>query len=278
MSGSVRELSFRDVDGLGFAAAEGVLSARAMPLFAARRLGPVLEAAHLSAAGLLPRHSWRVMSASIEGLLAALGDKQGFWSGPGNSEETGFVRTAPWGEGYDTRLTTLLMRAKRAGQQVSGLSAQVSGQLAGAMGELETNIHEHAMSPETGIVAYRAEAGAFEFVVADQGVGMLASLRRNADFAGLTDAGVALRAALTEGVSRYGKGSGRGFGFRPIFTGLMDLYAELRFRSGDHAVTMDGVSPALATARISQKAPLAGFFASVRCHGRPVGGAVDRAG
>lgn len=247
-----------------------------MRSFAARRLGPVLEATHLSAGGLLPTHPWRAMSASVAGLLAALDDKHGFWSGPGDLEETGFVRTERWGERYETRLTTLLMRAKRAGQRVSGLSAQVSGQLAGAMGELESNIHEHAESPETGVVAYRAEADAFEFVVADQGVGILASLRTNAEYAGLADAGVALRAALTEGVSRHGTGSGRGFGFKPIFTGLMDLYAELRFRSGDHAVTMDGIGPVVATARTSEKAPLMGFFASVRCHGRPVGGEVGR--
>ena len=211
MSGEARELSFGDVDGLGFAATEGRLRSCAMRSFAARRLGPLLEAAHLSAAGLLPRHPWRATSASVAGLVAALDDKHGFWSGPGDSEETGFVRTERWGERYDTRLTSLLMRAKRAGQLVSGLSAQVSGQLAAAMGELESNIHDHAESPETGVVAYRAEAGAFEFVVSDRGVGILASLRRNAEYAGLADAGVALRAALTEGVSRYGRGSGRGF-------------------------------------------------------------------
>ena len=87
----------------------------------------------------------------------------------------------------------LLMRAKQAGQRVSGLSAQVCAQLAAAMGELESNVHEHAESPETGVVAYRAEAGTFEFVVSDQGVGILESLRSNAEYARLADEGVALR-------------------------------------------------------------------------------------
>ena len=272
MSLTTRELSFGDVDGLSFAAVDGGLRSDAMRSFRVRRLGPVLEAAHLTSAGLLPRHPWRAMSASVSELVAALSGQEGFWSGPGDSEETGFVRTERWGKRYDTRLTALLMRAKRAGQRISGLSAQVSGQLAGAMGELESNIHEHAESPETGVVAYRAEAGAFEFVVSDRGMGILASLRSSPEYAELADGGVALRAALTEGVSRYGTGTGRGFGFKPIFAGLMDLYGELRFRSGDHAVTMDGIGPGVATARISQKAPLKGFFASVRCHGRPVYG------
>lgn len=257
---------------MSFAAADGELPSDVMRPFGARRLGPVLEATHLASVGLLPRHSWRAMSDSVAGLLAALDGQAGFWSGPGEMEETGFVRTERWGERYDTKLTALLMRAKGAGQRVSGLSAQVSGQLAGAMGELESNIHEHAGNPETGVVAYRAEAGAFEFVVSDCGVGILASLRSNHEYAGLADAGVALRAALTEGVSRHGTGTGRGFGFKPLFAGLMDLYGELRFRSDDHAVMMDGISPEVATARISQKALLRGFFASVRCHERPMRG------
>ena len=177
MSGKARELSFGDVEGLSFATADGELRSDAMRSFRARRLGPMLEAAHLASAGLLPRYPWRAMPASVSGLVAALGGRDGFWSGPGDSGETGFVRTERWGERYDTRLMALLMRAKRAGQRISGLSAQVPGQLAGAMGELESNIHEHAGSPETGVVAYRAEAGAFEFVVSDRGVGILASLR-----------------------------------------------------------------------------------------------------
>ena len=95
---------------------------------------------------------------------------------------------------------------------------------------------------------------------------VLRSLRRNAAYAGLQDEGKALEAAMTDGVSRYGPNNNRGYGFRPIFTGLANLHGELRFRSGDHAITMDGTSPALTTSRISQKAPLDGFFASVRCH------------
>ena len=269
MSDKVRELSFRAVDGLSFAATEGRLRSDGMRSFTARQLGPMLEVLHLSATGILQPYPWRTMSASVAELVAALSGRDQFWSGQGNAEETGFIRTKRLSQLYDNRLTTLLMRAKRAGQRISGLSAQVSGQLVGAMGELESNIHEHAESPVSGVVAYRAEADAFEFVVSDRGVGVLASLRRNTEYAGLVDSGVALRAALTEGVSRYGAGSERGFGFKPIFTGLMDLYGELRFRSGDHALMMNGVAPTVATARVSQKAPLRGFFASVRCHSRP---------
>ncbi len=161
------------------------------------------------------------------------------------------------------------MKAKRAGQDVSGLSAAVSGQLVAAMEELENNIHEHADAPDTGIIAHRAEPGAFEFVVADRGIGVLRSLRRCAAYAALPDEGKALEAALTDGVSRHGPDSNHGHGFRPIFTGLLNLHGELRFRSGDHTITMDGTSPTLAVSRITQRVPMDGFFASVRCHAEP---------
>ena len=52
-------------------------------------------------------------------------------------------------------------------------------------------------------------------------------------------------------------------------TYLVNLHGELRFCSGYHAITMEGTSPDLTTARISQKAPIDCFFASVRCHPRP---------
>ena len=188
----------------------------------------------------------------------------------------GFIRAARRGPNGDSRLTGFLMNAKRASREVAGLTAAVSGQLVAAMEELENNIHEHAEAPETGILAYRAEPGAFEFVVADRGIGILRSLRRCAAYGTLTDEGKALGAALTDGVSRHGLNSNHGHGFKYIFTGLMNLHGELRFRSGDHAIMMDGSSPALATSRIAQKAPIDGFFASVRCE--PKSGSAGRSG
>ena len=268
------ELRFEDVDGLGFAAARGRLDGATLASFEARRLGPVLEVAHQAAGGVLPASSRNGTAAGALGrLVKALGKEDEYWSGPDLLEEGGFVRTAADSEAYENRLTTLLVRARTAAQRVAGLSKKVSGQLVAAMRELENNVQEHAQAPDTGMVVFRAEAGAFEFVVADRGVGVLESLRSGGGYGELRDEGAALRLALTEGVSRHGRDVGRGLGFRPMFLGLVDLYGELRFRSGDHAVTMDGVGPDVATARIAQKVPMQGFFASVRCHTRPaVGG------
>ena len=207
---------------------------------------------------------WLVLDGAAP-LVGALEQARECWVSP-TQRHMGFIAAARRGCDGDSRFTGFLMNAKRAGHEVAGLPGAVSGQLVAAMEELENNIHEHADAPETGILAYRAEPGAFEFVVADRGIGILNGLRQHAAYAGLPDEGKALEAALTDGVSRYGPNSNRGHGFRPIFTGLVNLHGELRFRSGDHAITMNGTSPALAISRISQKAPIDGFFATVRCH------------
>ena len=68
-----------------------------------------------------------------------------------------------------------------------------------ALGELQDNVFEHSGRPESGVVAYAASNGAFEFVVADAGRGVLASLRENPEFAGLADSGAALRVAVLTG-------------------------------------------------------------------------------
>ena len=200
-------------------------------------------------------------------LITALGQVGESWVSPG-APHLGYIRV-PQGASADDRFTDFLMKAKRAGRDIAGLPAAVAGQLVAAMRELETNIHEHSDAPETGFLVYKAELGVFEFVVADRGIGILRSLCRCNAHAALSDEGKALEVGLTDGVSRHGPASNRGHGFRPIFTGLVNLYGELRFRSGDHAIMMDGTSPELATARISQKAPIDGFFVSVRCANNP---------
>lgn len=268
MTAARRPLLFTDVDGLAFAAARGRFNrAESLATYAPLRLGPLLELLHLSAGGRLPRAGDRLEPSGAAPMVAALAQGRESWTAPADGH-AGFTRTDRPGPNGHSRLIRFLMRAKRAGRDISGLPAAVSGQLVAAMAELENNIHEHSDAPETGILAYKAEPGAFEFVVADRGIGVLRSLRRSATYAALLDEGRALEAALAEGVSRYGPDSNHGHGFRPIFTGLMNLRGELRFRSGDHALTMNGTSPMLATSKIVQKGRIDGFFSSVRCHSK----------
>ena len=165
--------------------------------------------------------------------------------------------------------TDFLMSARKAAEAV-GLPVAVAQSLTAAMRELETNIHEHSDQATTGLIAYRASQSEFEFVVADAGRGILSTLQEAPEYRSLTDHGRALHAALQEGVSRYGRAANRGNGFRDLFLGLASLDASLRFRSGDHALSLSGGHPDLRFARLAQKMPFQGFLASVRCRVRPL--------
>lgn len=266
MKANYTNLVFRDVDGLAFAAARHRLDVASLAVtYVAHRLGPVLELLHLSAGGRIPRPGKWIAFENVAAFVAALEQSTERWVSP-TRQDTGLIRANRSGPDADTRFTDFLMTAKRAGRRISGLSPAISAQLVAAMAELENNIHDHANATETGVLAYKAEPGLFEFVAADRGIGILRSLRQCESYAALADEGEALRAALTDGVSRHGLNSRQGHGFRPIFTGLANLRSELRFRSGDHAITMDGTNPDLSTARIRQKALIDGFFASVTCY------------
>ena len=258
-------LRFHDVDGLAYAAALGTLdeAARSVSLVP-HYIGPLLEFAQLAASKRIGRPELFLESSGTAPLLRALGKSVETWTD--TEQNIGFIRAARSRLTREESLTGFLIKAKRICGRVSGIPRQVAGQLVAAMRELENNIHEHAEAPETGFVAYYAEPGVFEFVVADLGVGIRHSLRCFEEFA---DDGKALVAALTEGVSRHGSGRQRGYGFRPIFRGLVNLYGQLRFRSGDFAVTMDGDSPELPMAKVTQKVAMDGFFASVLCHSNP---------
>lgn len=160
------------------------------------------------------------------------------------------------------------MAASRAAQRV-GVPQTMARRLAAAIRELESNIVEHSGKPDTGIIAFQATYGAFEFVVADRGIGTLATLRQAPEFSHVTDHGSALDLVLREGVSRYGRSANRGMGFRDLFLGLAAASADLRFRSGDHALSVAGFGPNPTGAALAQKPYFAGFLASVVCHLEP---------
>ncbi len=147
-----------------------------------------------------------------------------------------------------------------------GVARRLVEGLIGALGELQDNVYKHSERAGTGLAAYAVSRGAFEFVVADAGVGVLTSLRQNPEFSGLTDSGTALRAAASDGASRFGRETGHGYGIGQLFRALAHHEGELRFRSGDHALTLWGDSPSLTgQVEIAQKAWLTGLTISVRC-------------
>jgi hypothetical protein len=94
------------------------------------------------------------------------------------------------------------MAARRAAE-ASGLSVDTAQLLTAAIKEMESNVHEHSAFAASGLLAFQAKLGCFEFVVADSGDGILATLREALEFQDLDDHGRALHAALQEGVSRW---------------------------------------------------------------------------
>jgi hypothetical protein len=148
----------------------------------------------------------------------------------------------------------------------AGLTKGLVGGLMGALGELQDNVFEHSGRPESGVVVYAANNGAFEFVVADGGRGVLASLRENPEFSLLPDSGAALRVAVSDGASRHARSRGHGYGIGQLFRALAHDAAELRFRSGDHALRLWGDAPSLiGQVELAQKAWLDGLTITVRC-------------
>jgi anti-sigma regulatory factor (Ser/Thr protein kinase) len=164
----------------------------------------------------------------------------------------------------DPYWTAFIQRVKHAAAQ-AGFGGNVACKLAGSFFELADNIWEHSGAPQTAVVGYRREAGRFEFVIADGGLGVVASLNRRPEFANLTDAGTALQTALALADTQYGKRSGRGDGYRNMFANLMNLSGTVRVRSEDHGIIMDGASPSLRLATTFQTVYHQGFIVSVTC-------------
>ena len=226
MTERAKALTFSAVDGLAFAATAGHLErAQTSCRYVPNRLGPLLEFLHLIAGRRLPSSAGETWLApnSAGPMIAALREERERWVAS-DAHRMGFIRALRSGADGDSRLTAFLMDAQRAARDVACLPGSAPGQLAAAMEELENNIHEHSGAAATGLVAFRAARGVFEFVVEDRGIGILASLRSCPSYAAVSDHGKALESALTDGISRFGSDTGRGHGFRPIFLGLANLH------------------------------------------------------
>ncbi|NKM22034.1 hypothetical protein GFM01_30585 [Rhizobium laguerreae] len=147
----------------------------------------------------------------------------------------------------------------------AGFSVDHSGKFVAAIAELMGNILDHSQRPETGYVAFHVEPRKLEFVVADRGIGVLSSLNSNPEYTKLADHGRAIELALSEGISRYPREEGHGFGFRPLFVGLANIARSLRFRSGDHCREVARHSDGPPQSRTYELAALNGFFCAVTC-------------
>lgn len=261
MSGGSSILDFAAVDGIAFAAERGRLDRIPQGLLLhADQLGPLVELTQFALQGRLPSKLGWLDGGILGSLQRAMLERRTSWADAGGGTALMALHEAA----VSNEWTSFALTAKRAALK-SGFTSNFAGEMVAALRELEDNIREHAGTLAGATICYHAPPGRFEFAVADHGCGVRATLSRNPDFANLPDEGAALKAALQDGVSRFGNDVGRGHGYRALFTGLVNRRAVLRFRSGSGGLMMDGIAPGLPTARIGQKANLRGFFASVYC-------------
>ncbi|MFN7541669.1 MAG: hypothetical protein ACK5TN_02585 [Acidobacteriota bacterium] len=257
-------LTFDAVDGIGFAAERERFNPSTLSL-AADELGPLFELGLLAKSRLVRwpgRASWLSMNG-LSPLMDALEQRKDRWICPA-TRGTALFRTSAAPSSDDQHWVEFCYAMQRAAD-AAGFASSPAAQLVGAIGEMQDNIYQHSGAPETGLVAFRATPGVLEWVVCDSGIGVLRSLTSCSEFAHVVDDGEALKLTLSDGVSRHGRASGRGLGYQPLFTGLANLRGSLRFRSGNYALTIEGVNPGTLPSKLAQKARLSGFLISVRC-------------
>jgi hypothetical protein len=163
----------------------------------------------------------------------------------------------------DYRWNAFLKRFENAATK-AGLEHNFAQALTGTLYEMVSNVNEHSEKPETALVGYRWKSAEFEYVIADAGIGVLSSLRKHLDYQFLSDSGDALKTAVTKGESRHGRSERRGQGFEILLNNIACRNSYLRFRSGDHSLTIDGTQFPIRR-NIDQCAPFQGFLISVVC-------------
>ena len=257
-------LDFKLLDDLTLAIARKRLDARSyLSRAAVSRLGPLAELAILARAKNYHSMSLDCLpnSALKEALDRALSKTGGAGGvhGSSNGGQFGFIATSRDPAAEDQTEWVAFCRKAQEAAESAGLPKVEAQQLVGALREMEENIQLHSARPDDGMVGYCATTEACEFVIADSGIGVLRSLQSCPDYSDLRDGGTALKIALSDGASRFGRTSGHGYGFHGLFVGLANLSGDLRFRSGDHALTIDGSNLSLLHSRLDQRAYLQGF-------------------
>lgn len=157
----------------------------------------------------------------------------------------------------------LMQRALLALRRTS-LPRNAAAQAISALGELDSNIREHSNDEQSGLIGYEVNEQFVGIYASDMGQGVLNSLHRNPKYAQLADDGEALLLAVSEGVSSTGQ-TGRGMGFRPIFSGLAAHAGVLRFRSGASLLQINGFTLPVPTQEVKERSPTAGFHVNVHC-------------
>jgi hypothetical protein len=232
----------------------------------AHRIGPLVEYTlfdHASAQSYLS-HSKTLQAHILSSVLQAIPSALPSRATSLDARPIEFLKTPHSNAMFDEPWWIAFCKRLEAASHSAGLSRRFAGQLTGTFGEMVSNLVEHSENPETGLVGYQWRPGEFEYVVADNGIGLLNSLKKHPDHAALVDTGQALDTALKDGESRYGRQAGRGAGFNILLLNIASHNSYRRFRSGDHCHMIDGtrLSPRL-TKQLGSD--FQGFLVSVVC-------------
>lgn len=250
-----------DVMALPSDASEGLIS-KADVL----RIGPLVEYAYQQGNILTERLESKRQSYAVNSLTEILSpSKISRFNASSSFETSTFVefclvpQTAE--EIDDPKWVAFCKRLMDAGMK-AGLSKAFSQGLVGTLEEMTSNVFEHSENASSGLAGYKWALGEFEYVVADRGIGILASLQKHSDYLWLHDAGDALEVAVSDGESRFGRNAHRGTGFHHLLYNIASRDSYVRFRSGDHCYTIDGtVQPILK--RTYPCTPFDGFLISL---------------
>jgi anti-sigma regulatory factor (Ser/Thr protein kinase) len=146
--------------------------------------------------------------------------------------------------------------------EANAFPAHLARALTGAVAEMVDNIWIHSESPRAGLLAYQLRRRKFAFSVADIGVGVLATLRKNHRYRALNSSMEAIRMAIQPGVSQFEGGGG--LGFPSLLNALADLWGTVRLRSGEAALVIDRRSEERAKSFVYLPY-LQGVHVAVRC-------------
>jgi anti-sigma regulatory factor (Ser/Thr protein kinase) len=119
-----------------------------------------------------------------------------------------------------------------------GFPENLSGALTGAMGEMVDNVWQHSQSSLPGLAGYEVVHRHLNFAVADLGVGILQSIRKNPSYRFLNSSMEALQKAILRGVSRF-RDQGRGYGFSTLLQSVAELWGFTRLRSSEAVLVFD---------------------------------------
>jgi anti-sigma regulatory factor (Ser/Thr protein kinase) len=140
----------------------------------------------------------------------------------------------------DPRWQMFCRRLKSAAVS-AGFRTEFAAALTGTIDELAGNVAEHSKCATSGVVGYRWNENEFEMCIGDGGIGVLASLRSNSDYAYILDSGQAMETMIIDGESSRGRLQGNGMGFHQLIHNIASENSLIRFRSGDHLLAIDGL-------------------------------------